>query len=245
MRRVLLMGLAAGAMATAGVPAQAIGATHRTTGGTHHGGRKHRRSVRGTHCAGSASFHAGAGKRPPARCGHRQPAHRGACANTSMRPDAADLAAIRAAVLCLVNQARAARGEAPLRANARLLAAAQRHSESMGFGDYFSHTGPAGQTPLSRMEAAGYIYSSRLGYEVGENIGFGTLWLATPKAIVHAWMMSPGHRANILDARFQDTAVGVSAHPPAALAGGQRGAVYTQDFGVIVRPTIARHRRKK
>ena len=81
------------------------------------------------------------------------------------------------------------------------------------------------------MRATGYISSSRIGYEVGENIGWGTLWEATPRAIVAAWMASPGHRANILDARFRDTAIGVSPHPPSSLARGQAGAIYTQDFG--------------
>jgi uncharacterized protein YkwD len=101
----------------------------------------------------------------------------------------------------------------------------------MAFGDYFEHVGPRGETPLGRMRAAGYIHRSQIGYEVGENIGCGTLWLATPRAIVAAWMASPGHRAEILDAHFRDTAVGVSPHPPSSLTGGQAGAVYTQDFG--------------
>ncbi len=118
--------------------------------------------------------------------------------------------------------------------NARLEQAAQAHTESMAFGDYCEHVGPRGDTPLSRMRSAGYIYSSRIGYEVGENIGWGTLWQATPRAIVAAWMASPGHRANILDARFHDTAVGVSPHPPVSFAHHQRGGIYTQDFGVLV-----------
>jgi hypothetical protein len=52
--------------------------------------------------------------------------------------------------------------------------------------------------------------------------------------MVAAWMSSPGHRANILDPRFHDTAVGVSPHPPPALARGQAGATYTQDFGGLL-----------
>jgi hypothetical protein len=52
--------------------------------------------------------------------------------------------------------------------------------------------------------------------------------------MVDAWMSSPGHRANILDPRFHDTAVGVSPHPLAALARGQAGAIYTQDFGGLL-----------
>jgi uncharacterized protein YkwD len=121
-----------------------------------------------------------------------------------------------------------------LTADPRLASAAQSHSEDMVWGDYFEHVGRHGDTPGSRMRAAGYIYSSHVGYEVGENIGWGTLWLATPRAIVSAWMASPEHRANILDARYRDTAIGVSPHPLSSLARGQSGAVYTQDFGVIL-----------
>ena len=106
----------------------------------------------------------------------------------------------------------------------------------MACGDYFEHDGRRGDTPLSRMRAAGYIFSSRIGYEVGENIAWATLWLATPQAIVAGWMASPGHRANILDARFRDTGIGVSPHPLASLARGQAGAIYTQDFGASSRP---------
>src|SRR6202011_2886565 len=109
----------------------------------------------------------------------------------------------------------------PLARNERLEQAAQRHTESMAWGDYFGHVGARGDTPLTRTRAAGYNYSSHISYEVGENIGWGTLSLATPRAIVAAWMASPGHRANILDARFRDTAVGVSPHPPSSLVRGQ------------------------
>jgi uncharacterized protein YkwD len=150
-------------------------------------------------------------------------------------PSRHNLRLIRAAVLCLVNRERAAHGERPLRPNRRLRRAAQGHSVSMANEDYFEHVGPRGQTPLARMRSVGYIPSARVGYAVGENIAWGTQWLATPKAIVASWMRSPGHRANILDARFRDTAIGVSSRPPAAFAHGQPGAIYTQDFGVIVR----------
>jgi len=104
----------------------------------------------------------------------------------------------------------------------------------MASEDYFEHVGPRGQTPLARMRSVGYISSSRVGYEVGENIAWGTLRLASPRAIVAAWMASPGHRANILDPRYRETGIGVCAHPPSALAHGQPGAIYTQDFGVII-----------
>lgn len=105
----------------------------------------------------------------------------------------------------------------------------------MSRGDYFEHFGPDGQSPLSRMRAAGYISSPSVGFEVGENIAWGTRALATPRAIVAAWMASPEHRANILDRTYRETGIGVSPRPPAALSEGEPGAVYTQDFGVIIR----------
>jgi uncharacterized protein YkwD len=156
-----------------------------------------------------------------------------ACSNTQLTPTAQNVKLIRAATLCLINRERVTHGERPLRSNRRLRRAAQAHTDSMAFGDYFEHVGPAGQTPLARMRGAGYI-SSRAGYEVGENIAWGTLSLATPRAIVATWMASPAHRANILDPRYRETGIGVSPHPPAALAHGQAGAIYTQDFGVII-----------
>jgi uncharacterized protein YkwD len=156
------------------------------------------------------------------------------CQHTGLRPAAKNVKLIRAATLCLINRERVTRGEQPLRPNSRLRRAAQGHSNSMAFEDYFEHVGPQGQTPLVRLRDAGYISSSRVGYEIGENIAWGTLYLATPRAIVAAWMASPGHRANILDPRYRETGIGVSAHPPSSLAHGQPGAIYTQDFGVII-----------
>jgi uncharacterized protein YkwD len=182
-----------------------------------------------------ASYHAGGGALPGS-CSKRTTTSyaKHACANTRLRPSPTNTALIRAATLCLINRERLAHGERALRPNRRLRRAAQAHSVSMASGDYFEHDGPSGQTPLSRLRDAGYISSSRVGYEVGENIAWGTLYLATPRSIVAAWMASPGHRANILDARYRETGIGVSPHPPAALAHGQPGAIYTQDFGVII-----------
>jgi uncharacterized protein YkwD len=150
------------------------------------------------------------------------------CPGADLRPTEKDLGRIRAVTVCLVNQQRAAQGERPLAPNERLEQAAQAHTESMAIGDYLEHDGPRGATPLSRMRAC--LSKPLIGHEVGENIGWGTLWEATPSAIVAAWMASPRHRANILDARFRYTAVGVSPHPPSSLARGQAGAIYTQDF---------------
>ena len=162
--------------------------------------------------------------------------HNGVCAGSQLRPNGQDLAQVDTATLCLVNRERLAHGEVALRPNTRLALAAQGHSADMAAGDYFEHDGRHGDTPLSRMRASGYIFSSHIGYAVGENIAWATLWMATPQAIVAGWMASPGHRANILDATFRETGIGVSPHPLASLAHGQAGAIYTQDFGRIIVP---------
>ncbi|HEY2719999.1 MAG TPA: CAP domain-containing protein [Solirubrobacteraceae bacterium] len=158
----------------------------------------------------------------------------GICPNAQLRPSPQNLEQIRTATLCLVNGERLSHGESALAPNQDLQSSAQGHSDDMAVSDYFEHNGRNGETPLSRMRAAGYIPSPRVGYAVGENIAWATLWLASPKAIVASWMSDAGHRANILDATFRDTGIGVAPHPLASLAHGQPGAIYTQDFGHII-----------
>lgn len=55
-----------------------------------------------------------------------------------------------------------------------------------------------------------------------------------PKAIVAAWIASPEHLANILEAKYRDTAIGIDPQAPASLCEEEDGAVYTQEFGVII-----------
>jgi uncharacterized protein YkwD len=199
--------------------------------GKHHARRNAKcrhSSRRGAHGHRHGSRHSGTKPAPVP--------HNGVCTGSQLRPSAQDLPQIGTATLCLVNRERLVHGEVALKPNARLAAAAQGHSADMAAGDYFEHDGRHGDTPLSRMRASGYIFSSHIGYAVGENIAWATLGLATPKAIVASWMASPGHRANILDATFRETGVGVSPHPLASLARGQSGAIYTQDFGRIIVP---------
>jgi uncharacterized protein YkwD len=142
------------------------------------------------------------------------------CVGTGLTPTEEDLVTVRVATLCLINRERAAAGETALRLNEDLQDAAQGHAESMALGDYFEHTGPDGDGVLERLEAAGYISGSEMAYEVGENIAYGSLQDATPAAIVNAG--------------FSDTGIGISPHLPVTFGDGQSGAMYTQDFGVVL-----------
>jgi uncharacterized protein YkwD len=149
-------------------------------------------------------------------------------------PEAGNIPLVREAVLCLVNRERAVHGEAPLRLSPRLQEAAEGHCRELIADDYFAHVSPAGFTPVQRIRATGYIPGPDAGYVIGENLAWGTLGLASARAIVAAWIASPGHLANILEARYAETGIGVVASVPTSLAGGQVGATYAQEFGVVI-----------
>jgi uncharacterized protein YkwD len=119
-----------------------------------------------------------------------------------------------AAVLALVNQARAAAGCGAVTADPALAAVARAHSADMRDRDYFAHTSPEGLSPFDRAEQAGIDYSR------AENIAYGQ---ADAAAVMKAWLESPGHRANILDCELTKLGVGV--------AEGTGGPWWTQLFG--------------
>ncbi|MCU8592903.1 CAP domain-containing protein, partial [Streptomyces sp. A13(2022)] len=120
-----------------------------------------------------------------------------------------------AQVLALVNEERADAGCAPVTANDRLTRAADDYSDVMASSGVMSHTGPDGSTMASRVEAAGYQWST-----LGENIARGQ---ADAASVMNSWMNSEGHRANILNCSFKELGVGVHF--------GDGGPWWTQDFG--------------
>jgi uncharacterized protein YkwD len=157
-----------------------------------------------------------------------------ACQNTELTPTPANLEAVRAAVLCLVNRERAQNGDAPLILNPQLTQAAEGHGHEMVADDYFQHVSPSGLSPVDRIRGTGYIPGPNVGYVIGENLAWGTFGLATPQAIVAAWIASPGHLANILETQYTETGLGITPQVPPSLSEGSAGATYTQEFGVII-----------
>jgi uncharacterized protein YkwD len=61
----------------------------------------------------------------------------------------------RASLLCAIGAERAARGLAPVRENAQLTLAAQRHADDMVVRAYFDHVTPGGATLGDRVAVAG------------------------------------------------------------------------------------------
>jgi uncharacterized protein YkwD len=175
--------------------------------------------------AALAAFALAAPASAPASASRAAAAH---CANTHVMPTRSNLRIVRAALLCLHNQVRAQHGLPALKANGKLVKAAISHSANMVRRRYFDHTEPNGRTFVSRILGAGYV-GHRQGWALGENIAWGTGRLATPAAIMSAWMKSPGHRANILQRSYREIGIGIKLGVPTA---ANSGATFTVDFGV-------------
>ncbi len=157
-----------------------------------------------------------------------------ACANATLMPSGANLATVAESTLCLLNGERADRGLAILRLNDRLQRAALGHGNDMVDHRYFAHQGRDGSQPAQRIRAAGYL-SGAGQWRIGENLAWGTGELATPKAIMAAWMNSAGHRANILQPAYREIGFGVLAGNPSSPQNG--GATFVTEFGVVDRPS--------
>ena len=149
-----------------------------------------------------------------------------ACPGANDQVTARSIPEARATVRCLLNEERAQQGVRKLRNHTLLRVAATRHSNDMVARTYFDHDGPAGSTLVSRVTRVGYV-NPRVGWTVGENIGWGSGELSTPKAMVQAWMESPGHKANLLNPSFKDVGIGIALGSPR----GGDGVTYTTDFG--------------
>jgi uncharacterized protein YkwD len=155
---------------------------------------------------------------------------KGACANASVAPTAANLDLVRTAVLCLHNRERASHELPKLKENPKLRRAAERHSSNMVGSRFFDHTSPGGSTMVHRIRRTGYTRSAR-AWALGENIAWGSGRLATAAQIHRSWMQSSGHRANILQRSFREVGIGIETGLPVRLSAAQSGATYTTDFG--------------
>ncbi len=141
-------------------------------------------------------------------------------------PAGMDETSIAVRVLVLVNETRAQGRRcgatfyppaAPVRWNPILARAAQGHSEDMARQSFFGHNSRDGASAADRVERAGYDYGG-----TAENIAAGQM---TPEAAMAAWVSSPGHCANLMDAEYTEMGAAMASNRRSAM-----GAYWTQVF---------------
>lgn len=140
------------------------------------------------------------------------------CAGAGAHVGSASPKVLRSAVVCLINQERAAHHLPALQASPLLNRSAQGWTTAMVSSDQFTH----GTNFAGRISAAGYVWRS-----AGENIATG---YSTPRAVVRAWMASTGHCENILNPTYRNIGTGVSVRAVKGFASG--AGTWTQDFAL-------------
>ena len=123
-------------------------------------------------------------------------------------------------ILQLVNQERTEAGLDPLAIDNQLDRAAELHTDEMVQADRMSHQLPGEAGLGDRVSATGFDWT-----RLGENVAAGH---TTPEAVVDAWMNSPGHRRNILNADF--TSLGVGYEEASDNISGDTDVYWTQVF---------------
>jgi uncharacterized protein YkwD len=101
---------------------------------------------------------------------------------------ATTLTASERSLLAAVNDVRGAHQLRPLGVDPALVRAARAHTTTLLERDVFTH-GALGER-LAEYGVRGPVY--------GENLAWGSGTRATAASIVHGWLASPSHRANLL-----------------------------------------------
>jgi len=102
------------------------------------------------------------------------------------------------------NVARAENGLPLLAWDAELCRMARVHSEQMALQGYFSHESPDGLHLKERARESGILHFR----VIGENIAYNKGYDDPGGFAVERWLTSSGHRANMLYAGFQASAIG-------------------------------------
>jgi uncharacterized protein YkwD len=136
-------------------------------------------------------------------------------------------------MLCLTNYARAQNGLALLKPAAALQLAGRDKLAADVSCSEFSHT-PCSK-PFTAV-FAGYLAGAR-GYDVGENIAWGSGDLGTARETMTDWLHSAEHRKNILTPAFRELGIG---YLPNQSFQGYDATLWSQEFGT--RTPAAAHR---
>lgn len=102
-----------------------------------------------------------------------------------------------------VNRHREMRGLGHLALSEELLEIARDYSRRMAEERFFSHTDPEGRTVRQRVSEAGIRWRV-----LGENLAYSNGYTNPVAASMNGWMDSEGHRRNILDPSYRQTAIG-------------------------------------
>lgn len=113
-------------------------------------------------------------------------------------------------VLALVNNIRRSRQLPALASSTQLTQAARYHAKDMSVDDYFDHSSHDRTASGAKQKVCNFDQRLRqfvpnIGGTWGENIAWGN---PDAKSVVRAWMQSPGHRKNILNANYRYLGVG-------------------------------------
>ncbi|MEX0672664.1 MAG: CAP domain-containing protein [Candidatus Paceibacterota bacterium] len=127
----------------------------------------------------------------------------------------------------MANESRQERGLNTLRESEVLVEAARAKAEHMIQEDYFDHYSPEGVAPWYWFDKVGYTYTL-----AGENLAIN---FSESEPVNRAWMDSPTHRENILEAGFSE--IGIAAVD--GVIDGQETTVVVQMFGTPASGSIA------
>jgi uncharacterized protein YkwD len=103
---------------------------------------------------------------------------------------------------------------------------ARAHSDDMVKRRYFKHVNPESQTPMKRLQEAGYTQCRLVGENIYQNNLYSRVtaermrktydWNSMEEitaSTVKGWMDSPGHRQTVLEKNYMRGGVGISIAP--------------------------------
>ncbi|XDA97767.1 CAP domain-containing protein [Sulfitobacter sp. LCG007] len=136
-------------------------------------------------------------------------------------------------MLDLVNAVRKKAGVDKLTLERNLNQSAEDYTKDMMKKGYFSHDGADGSTAHERIERGGFDLEK--GWSTGENIAAGSIGGSSGlyddvRRLFDGLMDSPGHKANILSAKYDHVGFGIEIGKYDPL-GGANSMVLTQHFG--------------
>jgi uncharacterized protein YkwD len=127
--------------------------------------------------------------------------------NTVKNP--VNINALEHRIFDLINLKRAENGLESLVWSEQIAAVARLHSANMTNFDFFSHIGIDGKQVDDRADSLGL----RKWRMIGENIAYNTGFDDPAERAISSWMLSAGHRKNILRDSWNETGIGISVSP--------------------------------